>query len=74
MHSTTDTMSPDRQIKPRPDGNKDYSTTMALPVDDELRLDSSQELSGRSVDPMKLMMLLRLTFGIDQYEISVSYF
>jgi hypothetical protein len=32
---------------------------------------SSQELSARTINPMKLIMLLRVRFGIGRYEISV---
>jgi hypothetical protein len=34
-------------------------------------LASSQELSARTINPMKLIMLLRVKFGIGRYEISV---
>lgn len=34
-------------------------------------LASAQELTARMINPMKLIMLLRLRFGIGHYEISV---
>jgi hypothetical protein len=33
---------------------------------------SSQELSARNINPMKLIMLLRVRFGIGNYEVSVT--
>jgi hypothetical protein len=35
-------------------------------------LTSAQELTARTVDPMKLVTMLRVRFGIGRYEISVS--
>jgi hypothetical protein len=39
--------------------------------DEDCKLESSQELSGRTINPMKLMVMLRLKFGLGRYEISV---
>jgi hypothetical protein len=34
---------------------------------------SAQELTARNISPMKLVMLLRVRFGIGRYEISVRF-
>ena len=43
----------------------------AVETAENTELKSSQELSGRTINPMKLMALLRVKFGIGCYEISV---
>ena len=43
----------------------------AVETQEKTELTSTQELSGRTINPIKLMALLRVKFGIGRYEISV---
>ena len=43
----------------------------AVETPENTELKSTQELSGRTINPMKLMALLRVKFGIGHYEILV---
>jgi len=37
----------------------------------EIKLESSQDISGRNISPVKLIAMLRTKFGVGAYEIQV---